>query len=223
MLCAMLVVLQAGAALSQTLSGDPGSPALLTRQGGFVCQVPPRSTEPFDPPTTSALPGAESFVVRQHFRLDTAPAADVALSWLGATFMQRYGGKIENGVAVAPLQIFTLGVAARDREIMAALAGRHETELGAIWCSLRMQAHGEGGALLTTAVPNVFYARDPPVRWPRSTWFGAAPDGRSARAASRASVVGPPACACCHANSSTWNPVRRTATVPRVTLTYRKS
>lgn len=160
LLCAMLVILQTVAALSQTLSGEPGSPALLARQGSFVCQVPPRSTELFDPPTTSSLPGAESFVVRQHFRLDTGPASDVAVSWLGATFMQRYGGKIENGVAVAPLQIFTLGGAARDREIMAALAGRHETELSAIWCSLRMQAHGEAGALLTTAVPNVFYARD---------------------------------------------------------------
>ncbi|MDB5566543.1 MAG: hypothetical protein JWP84_3109 [Tardiphaga sp.] len=179
LLGSMLVVLYAEAALSETptvVQQAPAFPAdrsaseeaqtdrgsgILIRQARLSCTAPPRSTEPFDPPTTSALPVADSFAVREYFRLDTSPAADVGISWLGATFAQRYGGKVENRVADAPLlQVFTLGRASRDAEIVGALGDRHETQLGAIWCSLRLQAHGEPGALLTTAVPNIFYARD---------------------------------------------------------------
>jgi hypothetical protein len=175
----MLVVLYAEATLSETpavaqqaaafpanrssASGEAqagGNSGILIRQARLSCTAPPRSNEPFDPPTTSALSVADSFAVREHFRLDTSPAADVGISWLGATFAQRYGGKVESRVADAPLQVFTLGRASRDAEIVGALGDRLETQLGAIWCSLRLQAHGEPGALLTTAVPNIFYARD---------------------------------------------------------------
>lgn len=135
------------------------SSELLLQQATLSCAAP-SPHEPFDPPTTSALPAAGNFPVRDYFRLDTSPAAAVAIAWLGATFAQRYGGKVESRVAETTLAVFALERASRDAEIIAALGNRHETQLSTIWCSLRTQAHGEPGALLTTAVPNIFYARD---------------------------------------------------------------
>ncbi|WP_426434296.1 hypothetical protein [Bradyrhizobium genosp. P] len=123
------------------------------------CTPPRKAGEPFDPSSTSAIPHAEQFVAREHFKEDIAPTAEVMISWLGATFVRRFAGKVEAG-SLASLQTYFLKSPSNDREIIAKLGGRHEINLADVWCLLRLQAKGEQGALETNSVPNIFFVSD---------------------------------------------------------------
>jgi hypothetical protein len=84
----------------------------------------------------------------------------VKISWLGATFKQRFVSRIEDAGARATLQAFGIPGPARAAEIAAALGDRRETRLGEFWCLLARQPNGESGLLLTTSVPNLFFIHD---------------------------------------------------------------
>jgi hypothetical protein len=113
-----------------------------------------------DPATTSSLPGNDKFSASEHFREDLSPRSAVKISWLGATFRQRFVSRVEDAAVRATLQAFGMSRPARAAEIAAALGDRRETRLGELWCLLARQPNGESGLLLTTSVPNLFFIRD---------------------------------------------------------------
>jgi hypothetical protein len=133
---------------------------VLMSQGEVRCPASERSLEPTDPPTTSALDGGGQFVASEHFREIASSNAEVKISWLGATFKQRFLHKIEDDESGVLLRTFVLRKSSGDAEIVAELSIQNETKLGDLWCLLSLQPNGESGTLLTNAVPNVFYIRD---------------------------------------------------------------
>ncbi|WP_322517958.1 hypothetical protein SR870_10800 [Rhodopseudomonas palustris] len=152
-----IVALLAGSAVAQAQSALPGvRPEAELLQPGPAQACPP--SEPTDPAITSSL--GDRFIAGQHFRETNAVRGDVAIAWLGTTFRQRFVSKTESSVARTTLQPFRLRRAARASEIVAWLGDRGETTLGELWCLLTLQPNGEAGALLTSAVPNLFFVRD---------------------------------------------------------------
>jgi hypothetical protein len=150
-------------------AGEPGSRhaqapdeslEILTPQGVTRCPFADDPSDVGDPATTSALPGAGSFVAQEHFNEGVASQARVKIAWLGAMFRRRFLSMVEANDWGATLRRFVVRRAARDAEIIAALTIHHETKLVDLWCLLSRQPNGEPGPLLTNAVPNVFYIRD---------------------------------------------------------------
>ncbi|MGH6754372.1 MAG: hypothetical protein ACREDP_19630, partial [Bradyrhizobium sp.] len=114
--------------------------------------------ESADPSVTAAI--SRKFIASQRFREDTSPAAEVRISWLGATFMRRFAVKTEDDTDEVAFQIRALNKASSDNQIITELHDRHEIRLAHVWCILKLQANGGGGALHTNAVPNIFFVRD---------------------------------------------------------------
>jgi hypothetical protein len=138
---------------------DSGRSASIAPALRIECSLNRKTGEPFDPPSTSAIPQTEQFVAREHFKEDIAPTAGVKISWLGATFIRRFAAKVE-AAGVTSLQTYILKNPSNDRAIIAELGNRHETKLADVWCLLGLQAKGEDGALQTNSVPNIFFVRD---------------------------------------------------------------
>src|SRR5258708_2727951 len=67
---------------------------VLMSQGEVRCPAFERSSEPTDPPTTSALPRVRQFVASEHFKETASSNAEIKISWLGATFRQRFLHKV---------------------------------------------------------------------------------------------------------------------------------
>ena len=155
------------------------------------CSLDLKSGEPLDPPSTATIQLAEQFMAREHFKEDITPAADVKISWLGASFVRRFAVKVE-AAGVTSLQAYLLRSPSNDRDIIAELGNRHETSLADVWCFLRQQAKGEGGALQTNSV-NIFFVRDGAGElgvvdtvWGGAGWeVGASPVGRQTDVVSR--------------------------------------
>jgi hypothetical protein len=123
----------------------------------------PSSDDPVDrsdPPSTSALTGSKDFVASKHFWENISPASEVKISWLGANFTRRFIVKIERNPAVAALRVYALTRSSRSIGIVEELRAPFETRLADVWCLLRLQPNGERGALLTNAMPNLFFVRD---------------------------------------------------------------
>jgi len=158
-LCLVLMLLLAIPRIAQADKGDHGLRRLI-RGERMNCSRPAPVAEQLDPPTTSAFAGVRKFLAGEHFKENITPSADVRIAWLGATFMRRFVTKIEDAGSETTIQFHTLLRLSRDRHIIDGLDDRHETRLIDLWCLLRMQAHGEPGALLIDAVPNIFYVRD---------------------------------------------------------------
>jgi hypothetical protein len=140
--------------------------------------------EPLDPPTTSALIGEPQFSARQHFRADDSPRSEVRISWLGASFIQRFAVKIEpRSATAAALRIFVLTRSSRSIGIAEEFDQPYETRLADLWCLLKLQPNGEAGVLLTNAQPNLFFVRNATGRlgvvdvlWSGAGWeIGASP------------------------------------------------
>ncbi|GKQ49302.1 hypothetical protein [Bradyrhizobium sp. Ce-3] len=165
----------------------PGQSAVVTDR--VTCSLRPKAEEPADPSSTSAIPHSEKFVAREHFKEDIASSAAVKISWLGATFAHRFIGKVEDDSGGALLQTLVLGATASDSEILAKLGQSHENQLVDVWCALKQQPNGSGGALDINAKPNVFYVRDiagelgaVDVLWGGVGWeIGASPVGDKPR------------------------------------------
>ncbi|MCC8983398.1 hypothetical protein [Bradyrhizobium acaciae] len=165
----------------------PGRSAVATDR--VTCSLRPKPEEPSDPSSTSAIPHAEKFAAREHFKEDIASRAAVKISWLGATFAQRFTNKVEDDAGGASLQTFVLSAAASDKEILAKLGQSHESRLADVWCALMQQPNGNGGPLEINARPNVFYVRDiagelgaVDVLWGGVGWeIGASPVGDKPR------------------------------------------
>ncbi|WP_245258255.1 hypothetical protein [Rhodopseudomonas palustris] len=102
----------------------------------------------------------DRFIAERHFREASTARDGVSIAWLGTTFRQRFASKTESGAVRTTLQPFRLRRAARASEIVAWLGDRGESSLGELWCLLTLQPNGEAGALLTSAVPNLFFVRD---------------------------------------------------------------
>lgn len=117
-------------------------------------------TEPIDPWSTSALAHNDKFIAAERFKQNISPAAEVRISWLGATFVRRFAVKIEDDPGDVILQTYALNRASNNTQIIAEFDDRDETKLADLWCLLRLQASGEEGILLTNAVPNIFFVRD---------------------------------------------------------------
>ncbi|MGF6310038.1 hypothetical protein ABIB82_003337 [Bradyrhizobium sp. i1.8.4] len=184
---AFLLAAQAlSVAADDTKSGQSGSAVAATR---VACSLQPKSEEPSDPSSTSAIPHAEKFIAREHFKEDIASSASIKISWLGATFAQRFTNKVEDDIGGALLQTFILSAASSDKEILAKLGQSHESRLADVWCALKQQPNGGGGPLETNAKPNVFYVRDiagelgaVDVLWGGVGWeIGASPVGDKPR------------------------------------------
>ncbi|MGY4478764.1 hypothetical protein [Bradyrhizobium sp. USDA 3364] len=175
-----------GAAADDTKSGQSGSAVAADR---VACSLQPKAEEPFDPSSTSAIPHAEKFIGREHFKEDIASSAAVKISWLGATFAQRFANKVEDDAGGASLQTFVLSATSSDKEILARLGPSQESRLADVWCTLKQQANGNGGPLEINAKPNVFYVRDSAgelgavdVLWGGVGWeIGASPVGDKPR------------------------------------------
>ncbi|WP_298363884.1 hypothetical protein [uncultured Bradyrhizobium sp.] len=165
---------------------QPGSAVAVDR---VACSLQPKAEEPSDPSSTSAIPRPEKFVARDHFKENIASSAPVKISWLGATFAQRFTNKVEDETGGASLQTYVLSAASSDKEILAKLGPSHESRLADVWCRLQQQPNGNGGPLEISAKPNVFYVRDiagelgaVDVLWGGVGWeIGASPVGDKPR------------------------------------------
>jgi hypothetical protein len=159
------------------------------------CVQPATPSEPVDPSVTAAI--SRKFVASRRFREGTSPAAEVRISWLGATFMRRFAAKIEDDANGVTRQIHALGRASTSIQIIAELHDRHETQLADVWCFLKLQAGGGKGALQTSALPNIFFVRDVTGElgavdavWGGAGWeIGASPMGSQRQWPSGAHVI----------------------------------
>ena len=153
------------------------------------CSLHRSPLEPSDPSSTSAIPHVEKFVAREHFKEDVSSAADVKMSWLGATFMRRFMATVEEDGGFASFQTYVLSRLSSDKEIILQLGQGHESKLVDVWCLLRRQASGDAGALQTNSTPNIFFVRDTAgevgvvdVVWGGVGWeIGASPVGDKRR------------------------------------------
>jgi hypothetical protein len=145
----------------QAQSVLPGArPKAELLQPGPVQTCPPSGApSELSEPSATASVGAERFTAEQHFR-ENFPSVGIAISWLGATFKQRFVSKTEEAASRTTLQPFQLRRPARASEIAAWLGERGETTLGELWCLLKLQPNGEAGVLLTSSAPNLFFIRD---------------------------------------------------------------
>jgi hypothetical protein len=125
-----------------------------------TCSQHEAAPGPLDPPTTSALPHHGEFVAGKYFKENISPAAEVRISWLGATFMRHFAVKVEDNTDDVTLQTYTLSKASTGGQIVIEFDDHHETKLADLWCLLKLQANGEDGALQTNAVPNIFFVRN---------------------------------------------------------------
>jgi hypothetical protein len=173
-------------AADDTKPGQPGSAIAVDR---VACSLQPKVEEPSDPSSTSAIPHAEKFIAREHFKEDIASSASVKISWLGATFARRFTDKVEDSTGGASLQTYVLSRASSDKDILAQLGQSHESRLADVWCALKQQPNGSNGPLEINAKPNVFYVRDiagelgaVDVLWGGVGWeIGASPVGDKPR------------------------------------------
>jgi hypothetical protein len=154
-----LAIASVGAAAAEKQPAGAGLQALAP--GPKVsCSLHRTPQEPLDPAATSALPYNDKFVAGAHFKENISSAAEVRISWLGATFMRHFAVKVEDDTDDVTLQIYALSRPSSATEIVAELDDRPETKLSDLWCLLKLQANGEDGALQTSAIPNVFFVRD---------------------------------------------------------------
>ena len=160
LLCSTLLLLIAGNARLAAIENEPAAANAAALGPGTSIRCSPRAApaEPADPSVTAAI--SRKFIASQRFREDTTPAAEVRISWLGATFMRRFAVKTEDDTNEVALRIHVLNRASIGSQIIAELHDRHETRLADVWCFLKRQANGEDGALQTNAVPNIFFVRD---------------------------------------------------------------
>jgi len=153
------------------------------------CSLRGKALDSSDPPSTSAIPYAEKFVGREHFKEDVSLTAEVRISWLGATFVRRFVGKVEDHTGSTSLQTHHLSEPTSDQEIIVQLGQGRETGLIDVWCMLRRQANGEDGALRINSTPNIFFVRDVmgelgvvDAIWGGAGWeIGASPVGNKRR------------------------------------------
>lgn len=157
-LVSVLAVWACGATADAS-KADNGRSASVVPLGEIECSPNRKAGEPFDPPSTSAIPQTEAFVAQEHFREDITPAAQVKISWLGATFVRRFAVKVETARDTS-LQSYTLRTPSSATEITGDLGIRDETRLADVWCLLRLQGKGESGALEINSSPNIFFVRD---------------------------------------------------------------
>lgn len=202
---ASATALQGEMAVQNVQEAGQGSPSrgrrALTPREVVRCgaETPARSPQQFDPGTTAALPRADRFVARAHFREDVSPSAKVKILWLGATFVSRFVPQIEESAENVVLKSYSLLEASGDRQMIAELGDRHETKLSHLWCLLARQPDGGQGHLLVNAIPNIFYIRDiggvvraVDVIWGGAGWeIGASAVEDQSRWPSGALVVGP--------------------------------
>lgn len=159
--CTTLLFLAVGNVGSMAIENQSAHAGLALVHGPRVtCSRHEAPAGPLDPPTTSALPRREEFMAGKYFKENISPAAEVKISWLGATFMRDFAVKVEDNTDDMTLQTFTLSRASTDTQIVAEFDDLHETKLADLWCLLKLQANGEDGALQTNAVPNIFFVRD---------------------------------------------------------------
>lgn len=153
---------EATSKLAQSSEANMGTsdPDLLTPRGVVRCPASDESRDASDPAITSALPRSGRFVAQEHFRESSSPQAPVSISWLGATFRERFVNKVEEHDGGVLLRTFELRQSASAADVATALNIHHETKLADLWCLLSRQADGEPGILLTNAVPNMLYVRD---------------------------------------------------------------
>lgn len=144
-------------AADDSKTGQPGSAIAMDHIG---CSLRPKAEEPSDPSSTSAIPHTEKFVAREHFKEDFSSSAAIKISWLGATFVRRFMGKVEDDTGDASFQTYVLNASSSDRDILAKLGQGHESSLVDVWCLLRQQPNGNSGALQTNSTPNIFFVRD---------------------------------------------------------------
>ncbi|WP_027550244.1 hypothetical protein [Bradyrhizobium sp. Cp5.3] len=157
--CLVLILALWGFCASADENKPNGSSASLAPSTRIECSLKRKPGEPFDPPSTSAIPQTDAFVAGEHFKEDIAPTAPVKISWLGATFVRRFAVKVETADD-ASLQAYLLKNPSNAAEIIGELGTRGESKLTDIWCLLKLQANGESGALQTNSTPNIFFVRD---------------------------------------------------------------
>jgi hypothetical protein len=197
LVCSTLLLLIAGNARLAAMENEPAAASSAALGPGTDVRCSPQGTpvEPTDPAVTAAIP--RKFIAGQRFKENMSPAAEVRISWLGATFMRRFAVKTEDDTNEVALQIHALNKASSDNQIIAELHGRHETRLADVWCFLKRQANGEDGALQTNAVPNIFFVRDAAGElgavdaiWGGAGWeIGASPVGGQRQWPSGARVI----------------------------------
>jgi hypothetical protein len=161
-LCSTLLLLAVGNLDATAIENQPARAALEELVPGpkVSCSSHRTPAEPFDPSATSALPHNEKFIAAERFKENISPAAEVRISWLGATFMRRFAVKIEDDPGDVMLQTYALNRPSINSQIIAEFDDRDETKLADLWCLLRLQASGEDGVLQTNGVPNIFFVRD---------------------------------------------------------------
>lgn len=157
-LVAVLAIWAGNARPDENKPANGGSASVIPGSR-IECSLTRKPGEPFDPPSTSAIPQTGAFVAREHFREDMTPAAEVKISWLGATFVRRFAVKAETAGDTS-LQSYALKAPSSATEISGDLNSRDETKLADVWCLLRLQANGESGALDISSSPNIFFVRD---------------------------------------------------------------
>ena len=155
---------------------QPGSAVAVDR---VACSLQPKAEEPSDPSSTSAIPRPEKFVARDHFKENIASSAPVKISWLGATFAQRFTNKVEDETGGASLQTYVLSAASR--------VGWPTSGAG---CSSNPTATAARSRSAPSRMCFMFAISQASLV--PSTCSGAASDGRSAQARSETSRDGRP-------------------------------
>lgn len=133
--------------------------SVLTAGAQLRCS-PSKGADGGDPDTTSALSASKDFVAGKFFLESISPTREVKISWLGANFAGRFAVKVERYSVTPSLRVYTLNRVSRSIGIAEELRPSFETSLADIWCLLKRQPNGEAGALLTNAIPNLFFVRD---------------------------------------------------------------
>ena len=105
--------------------------------------------------------GTTTFVVSDHFKVDTSDTAEVKISYIGDNFRDWTKGMAEDVSAgvKAPVIYHDLSKDSLDKDIISDLGGQEKATVtpAGIYQLMKQQGNGEAGILLNNGYANIFY------------------------------------------------------------------
>lgn len=141
---------------------------MLRKEPPWPQGTKPKPSDLLEPLKTVELPEVKVFKAKEAFTItpdQDRKTAKVIIGYISDNFRNAFlegDGKIEENIPEAKLRIFKLKKASVDGPIIADLGGESvvETTLAEMFEAMKLQGHGQKGALLTNGYANIFYIRD---------------------------------------------------------------
>lgn len=101
--------------------------------------------------------GAEKFVAKEHFKVDTSSKAKVKISVFNKEFRSDLLKVTDSGTADVNLKIYKVREQVENPWIIVELGCHYYVFISHLWNAISLQPHGEKGRLLTDGSVNLFF------------------------------------------------------------------